>query len=271
MFSWPQNRTRDGWEKGLARLRQTLDAGEIAEISQHFRRAGVPLGMNPSRMNVGERSQNKGTLMEAGMGDDQLGRVPFQRTEGQQVQIDRSRAVRDISLAPGLDFDLLQGTVQIKHGRYGPADHDRIEEVRLIRVSHGGGAINGRNRLDRGDLADPLDGGFQLGARVAQVGAQRDDHLRALTAHTGEPRNNSISMSDRTIFTFDTTHHALWAEEIAGEIGVPHEVVPAPPAANARCSLALETLISTRDSLAEALDKVGVEFSIYKPGGPSPD
>lgn len=72
-------------------------------------------------------------------------------------------------------------------------------------------------------------------------------------------------MADRTTFTFDTTHHALWAEEIAGEIGVPHEVVPAPPAANARCNLAVETLASSRASLAEALEAVGVEFSIYDP------
>lgn len=75
-------------------------------------------------------------------------------------------------------------------------------------------------------------------------------------------------MPDRTTFTFDTTHHALWAEEIAGEAGIPHEVVPAPPAANARCNLALETLASFRERLAEALDQLGVEFSIYQPDDP---
>ena len=35
----------------------------------------------------------------------------------------------------------------------------------------------------------------------------------------------------RIVFTFDTTHHALWAEEVAGEHGIPAEVIPAPPAA----------------------------------------
>ena len=33
------------------------------------------------------------------------------------------------------------------------------------------------------------------------------------------------------LFTFDTTHHALWAEETALGSGIPAELVPAPPAA----------------------------------------
>jgi hypothetical protein len=55
------------------------------------------------------------------------------------------------------------------------------------------------------------------------------------------------------IFTFDTTHHALWAEEIAREAGIPAEVVPAPPAARARCNLALETLPEEAERLAAEL------------------
>jgi hypothetical protein len=64
----------------------------------------------------------------------------------------------------------------------------------------------------------------------------------------------------RTVFTFDTTHHALWAEEVAGTRGIPAEVIPAPPAARARCSLALETLPGDVDALAAALDDEGVPF-----------
>ncbi|MBV9107865.1 MAG: DUF3343 domain-containing protein, partial [Gemmatimonadetes bacterium] len=51
------------------------------------------------------------------------------------------------------------------------------------------------------------------------------------------------------LFTFDTTHHALWAEEVARERGIPAEVVPAPAAAHARCNLALETLPGDADRL----------------------
>jgi hypothetical protein len=68
-------------------------------------------------------------------------------------------------------------------------------------------------------------------------------------------------------FTFDTTHHALWAEEVAREAEIPAEVVPAPPAAHARCDLALETFPECVDALASALEVAGVPFARYTPGG----
>ena len=68
----------------------------------------------------------------------------------------------------------------------------------------------------------------------------------------------------RIVFTFHTTHHALWAEEVAGERGIPAEVIPAPPAARARCNLALETLPDEVDALAAALDDAGVPFSRWQ-------
>ena len=65
------------------------------------------------------------------------------------------------------------------------------------------------------------------------------------------------------VFTFDTTHHALWAEEIARERGIPAEVIPAPAAAHARCNLALETLPGDVARLREALEAAGVPFALY--------
>lgn len=75
-------------------------------------------------------------------------------------------------------------------------------------------------------------------------------------------------MMANPVFTFDTTHHALWAEEIARERGIPADVVPAPAAAHARCNLALETLPGDLDRLRDALTGQGVPFSAYVP---SPD
>ena len=66
------------------------------------------------------------------------------------------------------------------------------------------------------------------------------------------------------VFTFDTTHHALWAEEVAAEAGIPAEVVPAPPAARARCNLALETAPDDADALAAALTSAGVPFARFE-------
>ena len=64
----------------------------------------------------------------------------------------------------------------------------------------------------------------------------------------------------RTVFTFATHHHALWAEEVAQARGIPAEVIPAPPAARARCNLALETLPEEVDALAGALESEGIPF-----------
>jgi len=66
------------------------------------------------------------------------------------------------------------------------------------------------------------------------------------------------------LFTFETTHHALWAEETALEAGIPAEVVPAPPEARARCSLALETLPEEAGRLAGALQDAGIPFGRYE-------
>lgn len=67
----------------------------------------------------------------------------------------------------------------------------------------------------------------------------------------------------RCLLTFDTTHHALWAEEVAAERGILAEVVPAPPAARARCNLALESLPEDGARLAEALRREGIPHAIY--------
>jgi hypothetical protein len=66
-----------------------------------------------------------------------------------------------------------------------------------------------------------------------------------------------------TLFTFDTTHHALWAEEIAVEEAIPCELVPAPPAAAARCNLALEILSGDEERMGVALREAGVPFRTH--------
>lgn len=67
-------------------------------------------------------------------------------------------------------------------------------------------------------------------------------------------------MTGRQLFTFDSTHAALWAEEIAREKCIPAEIVPAPPDVVARCNLALEILEEDLATLTDALTEAGVEF-----------
>lgn len=67
------------------------------------------------------------------------------------------------------------------------------------------------------------------------------------------------------VFTFATTHHALWAEEVARKAGIPAEVVPAPPGRIARCDLAIETLPEDVDWLARVLRGEEVPFELHPP------
>jgi hypothetical protein len=66
------------------------------------------------------------------------------------------------------------------------------------------------------------------------------------------------------VFTFETTHHALWAEETAAECGIPAMIVPAPADARARCNLALESLPGDADRLAAALDAAAIPHARYR-------
>ncbi len=68
------------------------------------------------------------------------------------------------------------------------------------------------------------------------------------------------------IFTFNTTHHALWAEDIAGDRAIPAEVIPAPAESKAKCSLALRTFPDRVADLERALEEEGVAFAVYPPG-----
>ncbi len=65
------------------------------------------------------------------------------------------------------------------------------------------------------------------------------------------------------LFTFASTHHALWAEEVARDAEIPVEVTPAPPAARARCNLALECLAEDVERLGVRLSESGVPYQLY--------
>lgn len=61
-------------------------------------------------------------------------------------------------------------------------------------------------------------------------------------------------------FTFDSTHFALWAEEVALERSIPAEVVPAPAESRARCDLALRTFADRAGDLQAAFQEEGIEY-----------
>lgn len=65
------------------------------------------------------------------------------------------------------------------------------------------------------------------------------------------------------LLTFDTTHHALMAEQVAHTAGLAAEVTPAPPGSGALCELAIEYLIDEEDTLLAALRSAGVRFRVF--------
>ena len=70
------------------------------------------------------------------------------------------------------------------------------------------------------------------------------------------------------IFTFETTHHALVAEQVARDRLLGAQVVPAPAGARAGCDLAVEVLPEDAAALAAGLAEAQVPFSVHgrRPG-----
>lgn len=75
-------------------------------------------------------------------------------------------------------------------------------------------------------------------------------------------------MDAYVLFTFETTHHALLAEESAMAAGLAVEVVPAPPAARVRCNLALGTSAADASEVERVLTAAGIPSSRYEPTRP---
>jgi hypothetical protein len=65
------------------------------------------------------------------------------------------------------------------------------------------------------------------------------------------------------IVVFDSTHHALWAEELAKEKGFAVEVVPAPAGASAKCGMALEVLEERLEELKSILAQEGIPYKVH--------
>jgi len=61
-------------------------------------------------------------------------------------------------------------------------------------------------------------------------------------------------------FLFETNSDVMWAEEVAGESGVPVEVVPAPRGAKDKCGMAIRTLPDHGEAFAAVLAEEGISF-----------
>lgn len=64
------------------------------------------------------------------------------------------------------------------------------------------------------------------------------------------------------VYLFDTTNLTMWAEDVAREREIPAEVVPAPPAAEDKCGLAIRTLAGHAEALEAAMREEGIDFTV---------
>lgn len=67
-----------------------------------------------------------------------------------------------------------------------------------------------------------------------------------------------------TVFTFASSHHALWAEDVAGELDIAVEVGSAPSESQAKCGLALRVSGHQVDELEAAFRSEGIDFQRWK-------
>ncbi len=70
--------------------------------------------------------------------------------------------------------------------------------------------------------------------------------------------------STARLFLFDTSHYAMWAEDVAAEAKVPADVVPAPPETDAKCGLALRVPGDRAEELRTAFDEEGIPYSLLE-------
>jgi hypothetical protein len=102
-------------------------------------------------------------------------------------------------------------------------------------------------------------------ATGAAAATRRARAAAAITIGEGRRRRCRSSSSASTrrahvmtrLLTFDTTHHALLAEQVAHEHGLGAESTPAPPEAGAKCDLALEYLPEEETRCSPLLARAG--------------
>lgn len=63
-----------------------------------------------------------------------------------------------------------------------------------------------------------------------------------------------------TTYTFQTSHHAMWAEEVARELDIPIQVVAAPSNSEAKCGIALQTDPDHAGDLESAFQAEGIQY-----------
>ncbi len=234
-----------------------FDAAPVHFVEKLTRRP-PEYGMPPLGRDLAEWHEHERSFVHPRVGEREPGKIEYEILVAEEIDIDVTRSEPHGTDPPHRLFDLEESREEHMGRRLGEHSADNIVEIRLFEDADGAGPIDGGNPVENRDIGDQPERLGQSRGRVVEVGAETEQR------GTHATRRMNAGMNGPTWFTFDTTHHALWAEEVATEAGIPTEVVPAPAGANARCNLALITLEEEIGRLSVALEEAEVPFVLFR-------
>ena len=238
-----------------------LDPLTIAQVRQQLRYGRVQHRMTPSGRDLGEGNQDEGPLVHPRVGDDKARCVNNFLPVPQQIDVDRPRSAGDHSSPAEFDLDPGEPVMQPGGSEVGVPPTAYIEKIRLLDSSDGFRSVDVRDGVDGHHRLNSLQCAPELGHGLPLIGSETQEYRGQ------EPsRERLVDDRMRTIYvTFETTHHALWAEELVRERGLASELVPSPPQAHARCNLALMVFAEDEFRLRALLEDEGIPYGIYRP------
>ena len=130
--------------------------------------------MQPEGRDLGQRGEGETALRQARMRQEETGKPRHAAAEIEDVAVDHARPIAERGLAAAGPLDLLQGRKQ-SAWRAAPADGgDEIQERGLPVEAGGLARVERRDAVDGGKKGDADEGGGEMGAAVAQVGAEAE-------------------------------------------------------------------------------------------------
>ncbi len=170
-------------------MHHSQNAGEVPEETTRGRRGWLKLqigeelidsavqeGVHHAWCNLRQRREDEGALVQAGVGQDKLGRVEDGIAVEQDVEVDDAGTVGDGggAVAAHLLLDGEEGGEELGGWEWSAQQGGGVEEMRLIEVADRGGVLEGRDLLHFAEGAHVFDGGAEIGFAVSEVGAEGD-------------------------------------------------------------------------------------------------
>ncbi len=143
---------------------------------EEFRRGCFEEGVAGVGGDLDEGFEDEGAFVHPGMGDDKVGLVDNAVAVQKEVEVERPGAPVFVSAAAETVLDDLEGAEESAGGEAGFDPGDGVEEAGLVGLADGGGIEEGADaeKAQARKFGEETEGGFEVGAAVAEVGAEGD-------------------------------------------------------------------------------------------------